>query len=78
MATGAKAMEIRSAAIILGLIFAAIACVYWFVPAGSLPAFVPGFQPGSTAIHVKHGFASLAVAVVCFIVAWFAVKSGRS
>jgi len=70
-----EAMTIRSGAIIFGLIFAAIACVYWFIPAGSLPAFVPGFQPGSTGIHVKHGLASLAVAVVCFIVAWFAGKS---
>jgi hypothetical protein len=70
-------VTIRSSAIILGLIFAVIACVYWLIPAGSLPAFVPGFQPGSTAIHVKHGLASLAIAVACFIAAWFAGKSSR-
>jgi hypothetical protein len=70
-------MTIRSTAIILGLIFAVIACVYWLTPAGSLPAFVPGFRPGSTAIHVKHGLASLAAAVACFIIAWSAGKSRR-
>lgn len=68
-------MSIRSALVVLGLIFVVIACVYWFVPAGSLPAFVPGFEAGSSRVHVKHGIASLAVAVVCFIVAWFMGRS---
>ena len=33
----------RAAAVVLGLIFAVIAIVYWLVPAGSLPGFFPGF-----------------------------------
>ena len=68
-------MSIRSALVVLGLIFVVIACVYWLVPAGSLPAFVPGFEAGSPRVHVKHAIASLAVAVVCFIVAWFMGRS---
>ena len=68
-------MSIRSALVVLGLIFVVIACVYWFVPAGSLPAFVPGFEAGSPRVHVKHCIAALAVAVVCFIVAWFMGRS---
>jgi hypothetical protein len=68
-------MSIRSGLVVLGLIFVVIACVYWFVPAGSLPGFVPGFEAGSPRVHVKHGVASLAVAVVCFIVAWLLGRS---
>jgi uncharacterized BrkB/YihY/UPF0761 family membrane protein len=32
-----------STAAVLGVVFLVLACVYWFVPAGSLPAFMPGF-----------------------------------
>ena len=66
---------IRSGLVVLGLIFVAIAIVYWFVPAGSLPGFVPGFEAGSTHIHTKHGAAALAVGVICFVVAWFLGRS---
>ena len=66
---------IRSSLVVVGLIFIAIACVYWFVPAGSLPGFVPGFEAGSPRIHLKHGIVALAVAAVCFILAWFMGRS---
>jgi hypothetical protein len=33
----------RAVGIILGLAFAAVAIVYWTMPAGSLPSFLPGF-----------------------------------
>ena len=66
---------IRSVLVVLGVIFLVIACVYWLVPAGSLPGFVPGFEAGSAHVHVKHGVASLAVAAACFIVAWFVGRS---
>jgi hypothetical protein len=36
----------RAVAILLGLAFAALAIVYWTMPAGSLPGFLPGFEPG--------------------------------
>jgi hypothetical protein len=62
---------IRSVLIVLGVIFLVIACVYWLVPASSLPGFFPGHEAGSTHVHIKHGVASLVVAAVCFVVAWF-------
>jgi hypothetical protein len=62
----------RVIAIILGLAFAAVAIVYWTMPAGSLPSFVPGFEAGSTLVHVKHGIAAAAAAVLCFVVGWYA------
>jgi hypothetical protein len=65
----------RNAAIVLGLLFAAIALVYWLVPAGSLPAFFPGFEQGGTRVHVKHGIVSAVVALVLFGYAWYGVRS---
>ena len=65
----------RAVAIILGLAFAAVAIVYWTMPAGSLPSFLPGFEAGSTLIHMKHGIASAAAAVLCLAFGWY---TGRS
>jgi hypothetical protein len=65
----------RNAAIVLGLLFAAIALVYWLVPAGSLPGFFPGFEQGGTRVHVKHGIVSAVVALVLFGYAWYGVRS---
>jgi hypothetical protein len=61
----------RIIAVILGLAFAAVAFVYWTMPAGSLPGFLPGFEAGSALIHVKHGIAAAAAAVVCFAFGWY-------
>jgi ammonia channel protein AmtB len=58
------------AAAILGVIFLVIACVYWFVPAGSLPHFMPGFVDGSNHVHVKHGLVALVLALALLGFAW--------
>jgi hypothetical protein len=65
----------RSVAIIVGLAFAVVAIVYWTMPAGSLPSFVPGFEAGSTLVHVKHGIAAAAAAIVCLGIGWYAGRS---
>jgi hypothetical protein len=57
-------------AAVLGVIFLLLACVYWFVPAGSLPHFMPGFVDGSTHVHVKHGFVALVLALALLGFAW--------
>ena len=67
----------KTGAIVLAVVFAIIAVVYFAMPAGSLPSFFPGFEPGSARVHVKHGVAALAVAVVLFGVAWFVGRSTR-
>ncbi|MET0540001.1 MAG: hypothetical protein ABWZ64_19005 [Xanthobacteraceae bacterium] len=67
----------RAVALILGLIFAAIAVIYWAVPASSLPGFFPGFQAGSTHIHVKHGIAAAVLSLILFAFAWYARRSTR-
>ncbi len=60
-----------SVAVVLGLIFLALAALYWLTPAGGLPAFLPGFRAGSTAIHVKHAAGMLVVGFALLAVAWF-------
>ncbi len=65
----------RNAAIVLGLIFAVVALVYWLVPAGSLPGFFPGFEAGAPRIRIKHGIASAVVALILFAWAWYAGRS---
>ncbi len=60
--------------IILGIIFIIISIYYFITPAGSLISFIPGFEAGSTHIHLKHAIASLILALALFILAWF--KSG--
>ena len=60
----------KTIAIILGLICIVAAIVYFVMPAGSLPSFMPGFEAGSARIHYKHGIAAAAVGVVLFVVAW--------
>ena len=61
----------RAVAVILGLAFAAVAIVYWTMPAGSLPSFLPGFEVGSAVVHMKHGIAAAAAAFVCFALGWY-------
>jgi hypothetical protein len=59
---------------LLGVVFLALAAVYCFVPAGSLPSFLPGFAAGYPHVHLKHALGSFIVALVLFGIAWF---SGR-
>jgi hypothetical protein len=58
-------------AIVLGLVVLAVAAAYFVMPAGSLPAFFPGFEAGSDRVHVRHGLVALAAAVVLFGFAWW-------
>jgi hypothetical protein len=56
---------------LLGLLFLALAAAYFLIPAGSLPAFLPGFEAGSEHIHSRHALVSLIVALALFAFAWF-------
>ncbi len=62
-------------AIILGIIFIILAIYYWVTPAGSLASYIPGFESGSTTVHIKHGLASFILALGLFAYAWF--KGGK-
>ncbi len=58
-------------AVIAGVVLLALALLYWTTPAGSLPTIMPGYEPHSSAHHTKHGLAAFALALFCFVLAWF-------
>ena len=58
-------------AVLAGLLFLAIAIVYFVEPASSLPSFFLGHEAGSSHHHTKHGIAALILALGCFVFAWF-------
>ena len=61
---------------LLGVLFLAVAAMYWFVPASGLPSFFPGFKAGSDHIAVKHAIGSLVIALVLFAFAWLQSRRG--
>ncbi len=63
---------------LLGIVALVLSAVYWLTPAGSLPGFLPGFEAGSSHVHVTHALVLLIVAVVLFALAWFQRASGDS
>ena len=71
-----KRRNLIAPAIVLGVLFLAIAIIYWVDSAGSLPSFFPGHTAGSSHHHIKHGIAALVVSLACFAFAWF--QSGPS
>jgi hypothetical protein len=58
-------------ALAAGIVFVALAVLYWAEPAKSLPGFIPGHEAGSNHHHVKHGIAALVVGLAAFAFAWF-------
>jgi hypothetical protein len=61
----------------LGIVFLALAAVYYFVPAGSLPSSLPGFAAGSDHVHLRHALGSLIVALVLFAIAQLSARPQR-
>ena len=68
-------------AVLLGVLFLAIAIVYWVDTAHALPSFFPGHVSASsseaTHHHFKHGVAAIAVSIVSFVFAWFQTGPSR-
>jgi hypothetical protein len=62
----------RVLAYVLAIICVVAAVIYFVMPAGSLPTFMPGYEAGSTHIHAKHAIIAAAAAVVLFLIGWFA------
>jgi membrane protein DedA with SNARE-associated domain len=59
-------------AYLLGIICVITAVMYFVMPAGQLPAFMPGYLAGSDHIHKTHALAAAVAAVVLFGIGWFA------
>jgi hypothetical protein len=58
-------------AVILGIACLGLTALYWLVPAGSLPTYLPGFVEGSTHVRFKHGLGVVVLALAAFAFAWF-------
>jgi len=57
--------------ILLGLVLIVVAAVYLFVPADSLPSFMPGFDASLARPRMKHGIAAGVVGIVLIGLGWF-------
>ena len=64
----------RMLAYLLAVLCVIVAVMYFAMPAGSLPTFMPGYEEGSTHIHHLHAYAAGVAAIVLFGIGWF---SGR-
>jgi hypothetical protein len=62
---------------LLAIICAIAAAMYFFIPAGSLPSFMPGYEAGSAHVHMKHAIIAAVAAVVLFVIGWVIGRSGR-
>ena len=45
----------KTTAYVLSIICVIVAIMYFVLPGGSLPTFLPGYVAGSTHIHKMHG-----------------------
>jgi hypothetical protein len=57
-------------AYLLAIVCVVAAVMYYTMPAGSLPTFMPGYIVGSDRIHTTHAIASAGAAVVLFFIGW--------
>jgi predicted permease len=57
-------------AYLLAIICIIAAVMYFVMPAGSLPTFMPGYEAGSAHIHVKHAIIAIVAAIVLFLIGW--------
>jgi hypothetical protein len=73
-----KRRELIVPAVVVGLLFVALAVLYWSEPAKSLPSFIPGHEAGSGHHHVKHGIASFLLGLSCLVLGWFQTGGDRA
>jgi hypothetical protein len=62
----------RMLAYLLAIICVIAAVMYFVMPAGSLPTFMPGYEVGSAHVHIRHGIIAIVAAVVLFLIGWLA------
>jgi hypothetical protein len=67
----------RMLAFLLAIICIIAAVVYFVMPAGSLPPFMPGFEGGSAHVHFKHGAIAAVAAVILLFIGLLLGRSRR-
>jgi hypothetical protein len=58
----------KKLAYFLTIVCIVVAVMYFTLPGGSLPEFMPGYDLGSTHIHKLHGYAAVTGAVVFLLI----------
>ncbi len=58
----------RKLAYLLAFACVVVAVVYFVLPGGDLPSFMPGYVPGATRIHKMRGFAAIVAAIVFLLI----------
>jgi membrane protein DedA with SNARE-associated domain len=56
---------------VLAIICVIAAVMYFVMPAGQLPTFMPGYIAGSSHIHTTHAIVAAVAAVVLFVIGWW-------
>jgi hypothetical protein len=64
-------------AYLLAIICIIAAVMYFVMPAGSLPTFMPGYEAGSAHIHHRHAAIAAVAAIILFGIGWFIGRSRR-
>jgi hypothetical protein len=57
-------------AYLLAIICVIAAVMYFVMPAGQLPTFMPGYLAGSPRIHITHAIAAAVAAVILLVLGW--------
>ncbi len=60
----------RAVTYILAIICIIAAVMYFAMPAGQLPTFMPGYEAGSAHMHMKHAIIAVVAAVVLVLIGW--------
>jgi hypothetical protein len=60
----------RLIAYLIAIICIIAAVMYFVMPAGQLPTFMPGYEAGSAHVHTKHAIIALVAAVIVFLIGW--------
>ena len=58
----------KMTAYFLAVVCVIVAMIYFILPGGSLPTFLPGYFPGSDRVHMLHGFAAVIAAIVFLLI----------
>jgi hypothetical protein len=58
----------KTLAFFLAVVCVIVGAMYYLLPGGSLPTFMPGYAADSTHIHMLHGFAAVTGAVVFLLI----------
>jgi hypothetical protein len=58
----------KTLAFVLAVACVIIGAMYYALPGGSLPTFMPGYAADSTRIHMLHGFAAVTGAIVFLLI----------